>query len=45
MKRYVPGALMLVLGAALWAAGLVRGENMTVLRKAVALCLECIGLG
>lgn len=37
--------LLLVIGAGLMIAGIVRGEHMTVLRKAVMICLECIGIG
>ena len=44
MKKYL-SFLFLAAGAALMAAGLLRGEAAIVLKKAVVLCLECIGLG
>ena len=34
-----------VLGAAFVGIGIALGENEIVLRKAVNICLECIGLG
>ena len=36
---------ILVLGAVLTAVGVWRGEAETVFRKAVSICMECIGLG
>ncbi len=44
MKRYM-GSLLLAAGFGLMCAGLARGEAMIVFKKAVVLCLECIGLG
>lgn len=38
-------AALLVLGAALMALGIARGEGYVVLQKAARICLECIGLG
>lgn len=43
-KRALPFTL-LVIGAAMIALGVARGEAAAVLRKAVMICLECIGLG
>ena len=44
MKKYL-SFLLLTAGAALMAAGFIRGEASVILKKAVVLCLECIGLG
>lgn len=47
-KRKMTGFVQLGLGVvfmAALAAGLWRGEATDVLRKAIMICLECIGLG
>lgn len=44
MKRYI-GFFLLSAGFGLMCAGLARGEAMLVFKKAVVLCLECIGIG
>ncbi len=44
LRRALPFALLLA-GAAMVALGLLRGEQRTVLKKAVMICLECIGIG
>lgn len=36
---------LLGLAAALIATGLLQGEHLEVLQKAVKICLECIGIG
>lgn len=45
MKRHWPGLLLLTLGAVFIGLGLFRSEHLTVLRKAITVCLECIGIG
>ena len=44
-KRSWPAWTAIAVGAVLLAAGLWRGEHEVVLRKAVRICMECIGLG
>lgn len=44
MKRWVPLGLML-LGMCFVAVGIHLGEDTVVWRKAVMICMECIGLG
>jgi hypothetical protein len=44
-KRNAIAGFLILLGAAFVAAGVLRGENSTVLMKAVRICLECIGIG
>lgn len=44
LKNGIAAALA-VLGAAFLGIGMALGENEIVLRKAVNICLECIGLG
>lgn len=43
-SRLVP-ILLLAVGAALIALGVLRTEHSTVLKKAIRICLECIGIG
>lgn len=44
-RRDAIAAALAVLGAAFIGTGIALGENEIVLRKAVNICLECIGLG
>lgn len=39
------GLLALGTGIAFLAIGLIRGEHLLVLKKAIMICLECIGIG
>ena len=36
---------ILLLGIAMIIIGLLRGESLELLRKAIVVCLECIGIG
>lgn len=38
-------AAVLLAGISLTAVGIARGETATVLKKAINICLECIGIG
>lgn len=44
-KRRRIGIACLILGLAFVGFGLLREEHLTVLKKAAAICLECIGIG
>ena len=44
-KRRRIGIACLVLGLAFVGFGLLREEHLTLLKKAAAICLECIGIG
>lgn len=44
-RRNAVAAVLLLIGAVFVAMGVWRGEVETVLRKAVNICMECIGLG
>ena len=43
-KRYIAIGMMVV-GVVFIGVGIIRGENAAIWRKAVNICLECIGLG
>lgn len=43
--RKICAASVIALGAVGMAIGVMRGEHETVFRKAVMICLECIGIG
>lgn len=45
LRRYGIALALVLTGAAFIAIGVWRGEAETVLRKAVNICMECIGLG
>lgn len=44
MKAY-GGWVLLAAGAAFILIGVLREEHLTVLSKAIRICLECIGIG
>lgn len=44
LKAY-GGWVFLAVGAAFLGIGILRGEHLMVLAKAIRVCLECIGLG
>ena len=44
VKRAAPWAV-LALGAVFCAVGILRGEAGVVLKKAILICMECIGIG
>lgn len=45
MKRFLPAILCIAVSIAMMSYGFVRGEAAAVLKKAIVLCLECIGIG
>ena len=45
IKKNKAALLLLAVGIAFLAIGVWRGEAETVFRKAVNICMECIGLG
>lgn len=44
MKKVIPWGLI-ALACVLLAAGVLTGEHTVIWRKAVNICMECIGLG
>jgi hypothetical protein len=45
LLRYIIPVLLLLVGVAFVVLGAGEGEAGAVLRKAVAICMECIGIG
>ena len=45
VKKTAAQAMLLVVGIAMRCFGAGRGEAVTVLSKAIKLCLECVGIG
>lgn len=44
-KKNIITFSIIAVGVAFLCFGIYRGEAMVVLRKAVNICLECIGIG
>ncbi|MCI9414612.1 MAG: thioredoxin [Clostridiales bacterium] len=45
LRRNRAAVILLLIGLIFVAVGVWRGEVETVFRKAVTICMECIGLG
>lgn len=44
-KKWIITTGLIIAGIVFIAIGIVREEHIEVLRKAVNICLECIGIG
>lgn len=44
-KNKIIPYIALGLGVGMIITGVIRGEHLVVLKKAVNICLECIGIG
>lgn len=45
LRRNWPAVTLITLGLIFTVVGVWRGEAAVVLRKAIFICMECIGLG
>ncbi|MCR4703601.1 MAG: hypothetical protein K5665_08070 [Saccharofermentans sp.] len=45
MKRYIPAVILILLAVALIVTGILTDQHISVLHKAVRICMECVGLG
>ena len=45
MKKRAIQITLLAAGIVMMVFGLLRGEAAEILRKAIVICLECIGIG
>ena len=45
MKNFPKGFIVIGIAAIFIAVGIFRDEVITVLNKATAICMECIGIG
>ncbi len=44
-QRNIAAAVILIAAAVFIVIGITRGEPVAVMRKAIVMCMECIGLG
>lgn len=44
-KKNIIALSIIAVGVTFLCFGIYRGETMVVLRKAINICLECIGIG
>ncbi len=44
-QRNLIAIAILIIAAVCLIFGITRGEPVAIMRKAIALCMECIGLG
>ncbi len=45
LSRYLVPALLILVGAGFLVYGATDGEAAAVIKKAINICMECIGLG
>jgi len=45
ISRRTLQAALLIVGISMMLLGLLRGESLEILRKAIVVCMECIGIG
>ncbi|MBQ3551788.1 MAG: hypothetical protein IJA35_01330 [Clostridia bacterium] len=45
IARYLVPSLLIAVAAVFIYVGIARGEHDQVLNKAIAICMECIGIG
>ncbi|MCI1959769.1 MAG: thioredoxin [Clostridia bacterium] len=44
-SKYRPAAVLIIIGIAFIVLGIARNEAADVYRKAINICLECMGIG
>jgi hypothetical protein len=44
-QRFFIQIVILLVGVIMMTFGLLRGEALEILRKAIVVCMECIGIG
>ena len=45
MRKHALQLVLLITGISMMITGILRGEALEILRKAILICLECIGIG